>query len=92
MKIDRKYFEGLDNSALNLELRKACHYAEMELAKFIVLDMNVMIDKITLDFLNGKNLDFTVHDDILEIVKVRDSHQKLESSLTKNNSKNTLKI
>lgn len=92
MNIDRKCFEGLDNSALNLELRKACHYAEIELATFIVLDMNVIIDKITLDFLNGKNLDFTVHNDILEIVKVRDNHQKLEKSLTKNNSKNRLKV
>lgn len=92
MKVDKKYFESLDNASLNIELRKACHYGEAELAKFIIVEMALDVDKITWEFLNGKNLDYTVHNDVLQIIKVRDTYQNLESSLKENKFKRKNKI
>ena len=62
-------------------IMNACIYSQPHIAQYLIIDINMTIDKNTMDWLKGKNEHKTVYEDILILIEKRDLHNKLDNSI-----------
>ena len=74
-------------------LISSCVNEHLDIVEYLVIDMNMKVDENTKHWLQGNNDNEIVYEDTLKLIKTRDLHQKVDSSVNVNNKKsNTIKV
>lgn len=61
------------------------HFKHYNIVDFLIIDMKIKIDDKTFAWLNGKNKNKIVYEDILKLIQYRDLYQKLDNSIDSEN-------
>ena len=69
-----------DKKGYNL-LMNVCMSKNIEIAKMLILDTEIKIDTETIIWLSGKNYYGKKYDIILDIIKIKELHQKLDNNI-----------
>ena len=68
-----------DNNGWNT-LMLACYNGHLDVIEFLLIDMNMKIDNETIDWLHGDNDKKEIYHNVLDIIRIRDLHDKLNFS------------